>query len=88
MPNLSRRDLLKMSGAAATIAILPPFAIAQRSARPAIAAYPEIIREPDSVMAFTDDQTLPLARQGRRWNAGPVAVELTPRGTGAAAEYR
>jgi hypothetical protein len=34
MPNLSRRDLLKMSGAAAAIAILPSFAIAQRSARP------------------------------------------------------
>lgn len=86
MQYLNRRDLLKISGAAAAVAVLPSFAAAQSSARPALAAYPEILREPDSVVAFTDDQTLPLARQGQRWNSGPVAVELKPRGTGAATE--
>ncbi|MGA2263046.1 MAG: twin-arginine translocation signal domain-containing protein [Acidobacteriota bacterium] len=86
MQYLSRRDLLKMSGAAVAVAILPSFATAQRSARPALAAYPDILREPDSIVAFTDDQMLSLARQGQRWNSGPVAVELTPRRIGATTE--
>ena len=86
MHDLNRRDLLKISAAAAAGAVMPPFAAAQNSARPAPSAYPEILREPDSVVAFTDDQTLPLARQGRRWISGPVVVELRPRGTDAATE--
>ncbi len=86
MRDLNRRDLLKISGAAAAGAALPSFATYQSTARPAPASYPEILREPDSIVAFTDDQTLPLIRQGQRWNSGSIAVELKPRGAGAATE--
>ena len=86
MHELKRRDLLKMSGAAAAGAALPSVGVAQTGARPAPDAFADILREPDSVTAFTDDQTLQLVRQGRRWSSGAVAVELMPRGTGAARE--
>ena len=86
MRELNRRDLLKISGAAAAGAALPSFAAAQSTARPVPASYPEILREPDSIVAYTDDQTIPLTRQGQRWNSGSLAVELKPRGTGAATE--
>lgn len=86
MSDLDRRDLLKISGAAAAGAALAPFAAAQGTARPAPAVYPDILREPDSITAFTDDKTLPLARRGARWTSDPVAVELRTRGTGAARE--
>ncbi len=86
MHRLKRRDLLTMSGAAAFGAALPSVAAAQNASRPGSATYADILREPDSVTAFTDDQTVSLAREGQRWSSGPVAVELIPRGTGAAKE--
>ena len=86
MRGLNRRELLKTSGAAVAGTALAPVAVVQSAGRPATAAYPDILREPDSIVAFTDDKTLPLARQGARWASDAVAVELKTRGTGAAME--
>ncbi len=86
MRELNRRDLLKMSGAALTVATMPSPGAAPGTGRPASAAYPDILREADSVVAFTDARTVPLERRGLTWNSGPITVELKPRRTGPGTE--
>jgi alpha-galactosidase len=78
----SRRTLL--TGMAAGVS-LPALAFSQTSARPSSAPAPDIQRNPDSVVVFTDDETVRLTRSGRRWEAGRTVVELTT-GSGAATE--
>ena len=70
--NLSRRSLLAGSAG------LPIAAAAQGGRR--ADGYVDILRSPDLATAFLESETVPLARDGRRWTGKGVAVEAEPRG--------
>ena len=67
---LSRRSLLSIPAG------LPLAAAAQTGRRPD--SYVDILRPPDSVTAFIDRETVPLARDGARWTAKGIAVHASP----------
>ncbi|MBV9155505.1 MAG: hypothetical protein JO097_04540 [Acidobacteriaceae bacterium] len=68
---ISRRDLFAMSTA------LPGAVLGQSIASGA--GYVDILRQPDSVTAFIDDETPPLTREGNRWTTTRVAISIEPR---------
>jgi alpha-galactosidase len=73
---LSRRGLLALSaGLPAAAAGAAPRATGARG-------YVEILRPPDSVAAFLEDETVPLVRQGNQWTAKGIVVGVEPRGAG------
>ncbi len=69
---ISRRSLLAASAAL-------PAAAAGQSGPPAT-GYVDIVRPPDYVTALLENETVPLAREGRRWTGKGVAVETSPQG--------
>ena len=44
--------------------------------------YVDILRSPDFATAFLETETIPLARDGRRWTGKGIAVEAEPAGSG------
>ena len=70
---LSRRGLIGLSAGL-------PLAAAGQSARPN-GGYVDILRPPDFSTAFLENETIALARDGRRWTAKGVAVEAEPDGS-------
>ena len=53
------------------------------SAKPAMpSGFVDILRAPDSVVAFAGGQRSNLVRDGQRWSAGSLAVEAQPLGKG------
>ena len=53
------------------------------SAKPAMpSGFVDILRAPDSVVAFAGGQRKNLVRDGQRWSAGSLAVEAQPLGKG------
>jgi alpha-galactosidase len=70
---INRRALL---GAAAA---LPLARAAAQTIRPA-AGFVDILRPPDLVTAFLDNETAPLTRTGSRWSGKGVAVDAEPLG--------
>jgi len=70
---ISRRDLLAVSAAL-------PAAAAGQPAAPAT-GYVDIMRPPDLVTAFLENETVPLAREGPRWTGKGIAVEASPHGS-------
>ncbi len=72
-PGISRRSLLAASAA------FP--AIAAGQSAPAATGYVDILRLPDQVTAHVEKETIPLAREGRRWTARGIALEANPQGS-------
>jgi alpha-galactosidase len=68
--NFSRRDLLALSAA------LPASAAAQTVR--AADGYVDILRPPDSAVAFLESGPRPLAREGKRWNGAGISVQTDP----------
>jgi len=69
----SRRGLISLAAG------LPVLARAQ-TARVA-APFVDILRSPDFATAFIENETVALARDGRRWTAKGIAVDAEPRGS-------
>jgi alpha-galactosidase len=69
--SISRRGLLAGAGAA--------FSAGRAPAAPPT-GFLDIVRPPDLVTAFTESETVPLARSGRAWTAGSIRVEVEPQG--------
>lgn len=67
---ISRRDLLASSS------FLPIAALAQSAS--GHTGYVHILRQPDSLTAFIDRETVPLRREGNRWTATGIAVSAEP----------
>jgi alpha-galactosidase len=67
---LSRRGLISLSAGL-------PLAASAQTARPA-SGYVDILRSPDFVTAFVENETITLARDGRRWTAKGISVEAEP----------
>ena len=57
----------------------PTIAAGQAAQRPD--AYVDILRPPDLATAFLENETIKLARDGRRWTAKGIAVEAEPNGS-------
>ena len=83
----TRRAFLR--GAAALGSTLVPFTqtssllASAAPARPADTTGSEILRQPDTVTAYSGlDSSLPLSRQGNAWTRGGVLVELEPDASG------
>ena len=66
----SRRNLLALSAG------LPIASAAQP--RRLSGSYVDILRPPDSVTAFVEQENVPLLRDGSRWSAKGIAVEAAP----------
>lgn len=69
----SRRSLITLSAGL-------PVAAAPQATGPAN-GYVDILRPPDLVTAFLENDTVSLARDSRRWTARGIAVETEPRGS-------
>jgi alpha-galactosidase len=69
----SRRSLIALSAGFPVVA-------AGQAARRAD-GYVDILRPPDLATAFLENETISLARDGRRWTARGVAVEAEPHGS-------
>jgi alpha-galactosidase len=70
----SRRGVLALSAGL-------PVAAKGQAARHAD-GYVDILRSPDLVIAFLENEKVPLVRDGHRWTAKGIAVEVEPRGNG------
>ena len=71
---LSRRGLMALSAG------LPTIAAAHAAGR--TDGYVDILRPPDLATAFLENETITLARDGRRWTAKGIAVEAEPHESG------
>jgi alpha-galactosidase len=68
----SRRSLMALSGG------LPMVAAGQTRRAD---GYADILRPPDFAAVFLENQTLALARTGRRWTANGISIEAEPNGS-------
>ena len=71
---MSRRGLMALSAGL-------PIAASGQVPRPTD-GYVDILRSPDFATAFLETETIPLARDGRRWTGKGIAVEAEPAGSG------
>jgi alpha-galactosidase len=70
----SRRTLVALSTGVPTLA--------RGQSAPHAGGYVDILRPPDFATAFLENDTIPLAHDGRRWTAKGIAVEAEPRANG------